>query len=99
MTPYDLLLCHQHQSPVVDQGGRGDTPSRHLAPSTLDGVVHEHMATAVKLPLVTAAQQHHLRPQNRGRRVTRHLHQRFDTCDRPDQIRTDQTGPDQIPTP
>lgn len=74
---------------MVDEGGRGDTPSRHLAPSTLDGVVHEHMAAAVKLSLVAATQQHHLRPQNRGRSVPRHLNNFCHTSATPDQIRLD----------
>lgn len=52
---------------MIDQSSRSVPPSGKLGPGSLDRIVHQHMPAGVKLPLVSAAEHHHLRPQHRGR--------------------------------
>lgn len=59
--------------PMINESSRGDTPGGELAPGPLDRIVRQNMPATVKLPLISSSQDHHVRPEDRGSRVPRHL--------------------------
>lgn len=68
--------CTRHATkvaPVINESNGGDTPGGELAPGPLDGIVRQNMPATVKLPLIASSQNHHVRPEDRGSRVPRHL--------------------------